>query len=336
MSAHRAHRHLMRPPVALLPLAVDLLGTGPALRRAHDDHRPDRPFGKSIFPGVGLDVPDLADHRFERSRHEFMHQARLMPFDEMRRVAVPTKKRFKLLVTDARQHGGVGDLVAVEMQNRKHRTVANGIEKLVRMPARGKRSRLRFAITDDGGHNEVGIVEGRAEGMRKRVTKLATFVYGAGRLRRHMARNPARKRELGEEPLHALHILRDSWIDFAVCAFEIGVGDQPRSPMSGTGDVDHIKIEFLDQPIEMRVNEVEARRRAPMPEKARLDVLLLERLTQQGVVEQVDLTDRQIVGRAPVSVDERSLFLRQYRRHVRAAFGREARLALQAVGRGHS
>src|SRR5580704_18643833 len=81
--------------------------------------------------------------------------------------------------------------------------------------------------------------------------------------------------------------------------------------MSGTGDVDHIEIVFLDQPIEVRVNEVEARRRAPMSEKAWLDVLLLERLTQQWIVEQVNLTDRQIVGGAPVSVDERAFGFRQ-------------------------
>src|ERR1700677_3029838 len=147
------------------------------------------------------------------------------------------------------------------------------------MPARRERSRLRFAITDDGGDDEVGVVEGRAEGVRKRVTKLAALVDRAGRLRRHMARNPAGERELREEPLHALHVLRDSWIDFAVGAFEISVGDQPRPAMPGTGDVDHVQIVLFDQPIEVRVNEVEAGRRAPMPEEAGLDVLLLERLT---------------------------------------------------------
>ena len=120
-----------------------------------------------------------------------------------------------------------------------------------------------------------------------------------------------RERELGEEPFHALHVLRDARIDFAVSPFEIGVGDQPRTAMSGAGNVDHIEIVFLDQPIEVRVGEVEARRRAPMPEEARLDVLLLERLTQQGIVEQIDLTDRQIIGGAPVSVDERAFGFRQ-------------------------
>ena len=34
IAAHDAHRNLMRAPVALFPLAVDLFGAGPALGRA--------------------------------------------------------------------------------------------------------------------------------------------------------------------------------------------------------------------------------------------------------------------------------------------------------------
>ena len=78
--------------------------------------------------------------------------------------------------------------------------------------------------------------------------------------------------------------------------------------MAGAGDIDHVEIELLDQPIEVRIDEVESRRRAPVPEQARLDVLLLQRLAQQRIVEQVDLADGQIVRGAPVGVDERSLF----------------------------
>jgi hypothetical protein len=47
-----------------------------------------------------------------------------------------------------------------------------------------------------------------------------------------------------------------------------------------------------------------------MPQKAWLDVLLLERLTQQWIVEQLDLTDGQIVGSPPVGVDKRAFGLR--------------------------
>ena len=43
------------------------------------------------------------------------------------------------------------------------------------------------------------------------------------------------------------------------------------------------------------------------PEQPRLDVLGLQRLSQQRVVQQVDLADREVVGRAPVGVDEGEL-----------------------------
>ena len=339
VAAHRAHRHLVRAPVALFPLAVDLLGTGPALWRAHDDHRPDRAFRKSFLPRIGLDAPDLADHGFERGRHELVHHSRVIPFDEMRRVAVAAKERFELLMTDPRQDCRIGDFVAVEMQDRQHRAVARRIEELVGMPARRERPCLGFAIADDGGHNEIGIIEGCAIGVRKRVAELAALVDRAGRFRRDMARNPAGKRELGEEPLHALHVLRDARIDFAVGSFEIGVGDQTRPAMPGAGDVDHVQIVLLDQPIEVGVDEVEARRGAPMAEQARLDVLFLERLAQQGIVEQVDLADGQIIGRAPVGVDERALGLRQRACGLRRAFlfrlsGRHRYLLIISLSRG--
>jgi hypothetical protein len=44
-----------------------------------------------------------------------------------------------------------------------------------------------------------------------------------------------------------------------------------------------------------------------MAEQPRLDVLDRQRLAQERVVEEVDLADRQVVGRAPVGVDEREL-----------------------------
>ena len=40
------------------------------------------------------------------------------------------------------------------------------IEKFVRVPARGERAGLRFAIADDTGNEQIGIVEGRAERVR--------------------------------------------------------------------------------------------------------------------------------------------------------------------------
>ena len=193
MAPHRAHRHLVRAPVALLPLAVDLLRTSPALRSAHNDHRPHRAFRESALPRVGLNPADVADDRLERRRHELVHQSGVVALDEMRRVSVSAKKRLKLLVTDARQHRGIGDLVAVEMQDRQHRAVAQRIEKLVGVPARRKRSRLRFAVADDRGDNEVRIVKGGAVGVRQRVAEFPALVDRTGRLGSDVAWDPAGK-----------------------------------------------------------------------------------------------------------------------------------------------
>jgi hypothetical protein len=45
-----------------------------------------------------------------------------------------------------------------------------------------------------------------------------------------------------------------------------------------------------------------------MAEQPRLDVFALERFFQERIVEQVDLTDRQIIGRAPISIHLSQLF----------------------------
>ena len=142
------------------------------------------------------------------------------------------------------------------------------------MPARRQRPGLGLAVADDAGDDEVRVVEGRAIGVRQRVAEFAALVDRARRLRRDMARNAAGERELVEEPLHPLLVLRHVGIDLAVGSLEIGVGDQPRAAVAGAGDVDHVEVELLDQPVEMGVDEVQAGRRAPVAEQARLDVLL--------------------------------------------------------------
>ena len=101
---HLAHRHLMAPPVALSSLAVDLLGTGPTLGCAQDNHRPARPlsFPNTPFARFGLNLFDLRDDSIECGRHQLVHFFRFIALDEIRRIAVTTKELLQLLVTDAR------------------------------------------------------------------------------------------------------------------------------------------------------------------------------------------------------------------------------------------
>ena len=73
------------------------------------------------------------------------------------------------------------------------------------------------------------------------------------------------------------------------------------------GDVDHVEVVLVDDAIQVRVDEIEPGRRAPVAEQARLDVLDRQRLRQQRIVEQIDLSDRQVVGGAPVRVETRQV-----------------------------
>ena len=78
--------------------------------------------------------------------------------------------------------------------------------------------------------------------------------------------------------------------------------------MTGPGDVDDVAVAVTDDAVQMGVDEIEARRGAPVPEQSGFDVPGCQRITQQRVVQQVDLeviADRKIVGRAPVSIEER-------------------------------
>jgi len=116
---------------------------------------------------------------------------------------------------------------------------------------------------------------------------------------------------LREKALHALFIGRNVRIDLAVGPLEVGVRDQTRTAMPGAGDIDHVEVVLLDRPVQVNVDEVQAWRRSPVAEKPRLDVILCERLLEQRVVVEIDLADRQVVGRPPVGIDQCPIFVRQ-------------------------
>ncbi len=154
----------------------------------------------------------------------------------------PRIKLFQLGVRNAREHGGIGDLVAIQVKDRKDRAIGCGVEKFVRMPACCQRAGLGLAVADYAGDDQVGIVEGCAERMHQRIAKFAAFVDRTGRLRCDVARYAIGPTELAEEALDAVPILLDVRIDFGVRAFEIRVGNKSRTAMSGTDDVHHVQV----------------------------------------------------------------------------------------------
>jgi hypothetical protein len=55
---------------------------------------------------------------------------------------------------------------------------------------------------------------------------------------------------------------------------------------------------LLDRGVHVRIDQIEPGRRAEVAQQPGVDVLRRERLAKQGVVEQLDLSDRQVVGGA--------------------------------------
>src|SRR5271157_3613276 len=72
--------------------------------------------------------------------------------------------------------------------------------------------------------------------------------------------------------------------------------------MAGPCDVDHLQVIFLDDPIQMDVEEVLPRSRPPVAQQPRFDVRELQRLAQKWVVIKVDLADREVICGPPVGV----------------------------------
>jgi endo-alpha-1,4-polygalactosaminidase (GH114 family) len=68
--------------------------------------------------------------------------------------------------------------------------------------------------------NQVRVVEYGTESVRDGVTKLATFVNTSRSLGSCVTANTSRERELLEEALHTLGILRLVRVDFGVDSFE--------------------------------------------------------------------------------------------------------------------
>src|SRR5579862_896860 len=143
--------------------------------------------------------------------------------------------------------------------------------------------------------------------MRKRVAELATLMDRAGRLRRDVTRDAARERELAKQLAQSDLVVSDVRIDLAVGPFEERVRDEARAAVPRAGDVDRIQVACADRTVHMRVDEVEARGRSEMPKQPGLHVLGPQRLSQERVVEEVDLPNGEVVGCAPPGVDRLQL-----------------------------
>ena len=118
-----------------------------------------------------------------------------------------------------------------------------------------------------------------------------------------VAADAAGERELLEEALQPRQVLTLVRVDLGVRPLEVGLGQDRRRAVPGPGDVDRVQVVLLDQPVEVDVGERLAGVGAPVAQQARLDVLDLQRLAEQGVVLEVEHPQAQVEAGPPVGVD---------------------------------
>ena len=241
---------------------------------------------------------------------------RIVADDEERIVPMPAKEPPHFLVALAREHRRIRDLVAVEMEHGQHGAVARGIEEADALPRPFEGTGLRLPVADHRHHHQIRVVERGAERVREHVPELAAFMDGTRHRWTHMARYAVRGGELPEEQLHPLAVTGDVWIDLAPSALQPDVRDQGWASVSRSCEEDGVDVPLADQPVHVRVEQRQPRRSAPVPEQARLDVLGAEGFAQQWIGLQVDLTDGQVVRRAPPGIEEVQLVGTEGMRHA--------------------
>ena len=183
----------MCAPKVLHLVAVDHLGSRPTLRRAQHDHWPCRPFDAACPASLGLQCANLQYALLRRRGHCLVHGVRIAALDKVGFVTEPKEEVLKLTAWDTRKNRRIGDLVAIQVQHRKHRSITDGVQEFVGMPGSGQRARLGLAISDHAGDDQVGIVESRTKGVREAVAEFASFMDRTGRLGRTVAADPAGK-----------------------------------------------------------------------------------------------------------------------------------------------
>ena len=240
--------------------------------------------------------------------------------EEVRIIAHALEELGELLIRDAGQDRRVGDLVAVEVQDREDDAVGLGVHELVGLPRGGKRAGLGLTVADDGDSEEARVVHDGAVSVGQGVAQLAALVDGARGLRSVVRGDATGVRELTEELLEASLVVGDVRTDVVVGAVKQGLSGAGRSTVTRAHEEDGVLLVVGDEAVHVTEQEVHARRGAPVANETVLDVgttevtglaglLVNPVLAHKRVGTEVDLADGQVVRSAPVLLDALELLL---------------------------
>jgi len=148
-----------------------------------------------------LKLMDLVECLVEHSGQGLMYGLGLVAGHHEGPPSAALEESNELAFRDTGEHCRVGDLVAVEVQDRQHGAVGARFEELVPVPPRRQRPRFRLTVSDDAGDQQIRVVEGGAEGVTEGVAELAALMDRAGSLGSRVTRDPAGERKLAEQVL---------------------------------------------------------------------------------------------------------------------------------------
>ena len=312
----------MGTPGALGLLAVDLLGAGPTLGRTEHNHgvgRADHGLARgSLGLRGGLDVTNLVKDLLKHGGKALMDACVALVVKagdkEVRLIAHTLKELGELFVGHAGEDGGVGDLVAVEVQDRQDDTVGCRVHELVGLPRSRERTGLGLAVAHHGHGQQARVVHDGTVSVAERVAELAALVDGTGRLGRKVARDAAGIGELAEELLQAGLVIGDVGADLAVSTVEQRLGGAGGATVTRAHQENGVLVVIGNKAVDVAEQEVDAGRGAPVTNQAMLDVrttevarlasLIVDKVSaHQRVGAKVDLTDGQVVRSAPIQID---------------------------------
>src|SRR5271154_1587602 len=132
-------RNLMSSECTLDRYSIYFFRAGPALRRPQNDHRPQLPrlvFAASICSASALlNFPYLRITTIKGGCEQLVHRLGVVPLHKIRTVAMPFIERGQFVVTGASHDRRPGDFIAVQMENRQHRSISRRIQKFDALPA---------------------------------------------------------------------------------------------------------------------------------------------------------------------------------------------------------